>query len=151
MKKWIFILFLYFYSIVSYADIPRIELDGISIVNLNHFMYNSLGVSGNSSGAYSSGQCSIIIRTTGSQGAFGELAKRLKFTRTIGGQTSKEFVPVVTNFGIIVALTKTDFGLETINMVTRDGSTIGFTVSELFPNDRVEVMTGPCYPAEIKE
>lgn len=147
MKKLILMLIISFYSLAAFAQTPIIELDGVSTVNLSRYHYNSLGVSGNSSGAYSSGQCSIIIRTARANGSFAELAKALKFTRTIAGKTSDEFSPIVTNYGIIVMLGKIDFGWETINLETKNGQSIAYTISEFFPNETVQVMTGPCYPS----
>lgn len=144
MKKFIFTLLMFCCSL-SYA-MPYVEIRGLTVVPLNRFESNSLKIYAQRGSAISAGICRIVIRDNGNAlgDYYRQLAARFKFTHTSFGQ-SEEITPIVTDTSIMFKLVTGDFGDENFDIVTKDGKSIGHNITEIFNNNTVAIMAGPCY------
>lgn len=144
MKKLIFTLLMFCCSLV-YA-MPFVEIHGLTVVPLNTFQSSSLKIYAQRGSSISSGICRIVIRDNGNSvgDSFRQLAEKFKFTHTTFGQ-SEEGTPIVTDTAIMFKLVTGDFGDENFDIVTKDGKTIGQNITEIFKNNTVAIMAGPCY------
>lgn len=147
MNKIILMLFLALFSLTSYA-IPEnsVDLNGLTVYPLNSIKSNNLTIYGHTSGAISAGICRIIIRSAHGEDGFFELAKRFKFTQSLGGIPGEEVTPITKRYALMFKLMKTDYGFENVVMESKDGKSIGENITAVFgKNVTVAAMAGTCY------
>lgn len=146
MKKLILILFFSLFSLSSYAaPANSIDIDGLSVYPLNPVQTNNLTVYGHTSGAISAGICRIIIRSAHGEDGFADLAKRFKFTQSLGGMPGQEVAPIVKRYALMFKLMKVDYGFENVLIETKDGKSIGENIKAVFGDTPVAVIAGTCY------
>lgn len=162
MKKFILMLAVSLFSFNSYAipaqpqdsppDLPPgaayIDINGLTVFNLNSLSENSILISARSSGALSSGICRIIIRSElGDYSGFSQLANNFTFTKYIMSSPGVTVTPTATAGGLIFdKLMQSDYSFERIYMQTKDGRSIGENVRKIFGDKTVAIIAGTCYP-----
>jgi len=151
MKKFLFTLAISLYSLTSYATAPSIDLDGLSVINLNLISSNSLQIYGHTSGAASAGICRIILRSNDQIDGYYKLTERFNFIHGMFGADTGAVTPKMFSYAAMFELMSTDYGFEYVRIETKDGRSIGQNMVELFGGQEIAAMAGTCVPQSIAQ